>query len=105
VERLAKRGHAEAGNSANHLSQTLEETMEEKAREIIRTSLKKQGTGLEAFRSFKTGHPSKVLLAKELRERTTVTMAWIAQELNAGVPLTLWKALWKRSAKSDNTLD
>ena len=68
VERLAKRGHAEAGNSANHLSQTPEETMEEKAREIIRTSLKKQGTGLEAFRSLKKGHPSQVPLARELRQ-------------------------------------
>lgn len=105
VERLAKRSTADEGNPAIHLSQTLEETMEEKAREIIRIFLKKQGTGLEAFRNLKKGHPRKVLLAIDLRRCTTMTMAWIAQELNAGVPQTLWKALWKWNAKSDNTRD
>jgi len=33
-----------------------------------------------------------------------MTMAWIAEELNAGVPQTLWRALWK-NGKSDNTRD
>jgi hypothetical protein len=34
-----------------------------------------------------------------------MTMAWIAEELNAGVPQTLWRALWKNGKKSDNTRD
>jgi hypothetical protein len=34
-----------------------------------------------------------------------MTMAWIARELNAGVPQTLWKALWKAGLKDDNTQD
>jgi hypothetical protein len=33
------------------------------------------------------------------------TMAWIARELNAGVPQTLWRALWAKREKSDNTRD
>jgi hypothetical protein len=40
-------------------------------------------------------------LAKELRRRMTMTMAWIAEELNAGLPQTLWRALWASSKKSD----
>jgi hypothetical protein len=38
-------------------------------------------------------------LAKELRRRMTMTMAWIAEELNAGLPQTLWRALWASSKK------
>ena len=32
-------------------------------------------------------------------------MAWIAKELNAGVPQTLWKALWASGQQSVNTRD
>ena len=60
---------------------------------------------LDAFRSLENSHPSKALLATELRRRTTMAMVWIAQELNAGVPQTLWKALRATSAASDNTRD
>jgi hypothetical protein len=35
----------------------------------------------------------------------TMTMAWIAEELNAGLPQTLWRVLWASSKKSDNTRD
>jgi hypothetical protein len=44
-------------------------------------------------------------LAKGLRRRMTMTMAWIAEELNAGLPQTLWRALWASSKKSDKTRD
>jgi len=67
--------------------------------------LKKRGVGLEEFRKLKKGHADKVLLAGELRRSTTMTMAWIARELNAGVPQTLWRALWAKREKSDNTRD
>ena len=105
VERLAGQGRARMGNPSNHLSNALEETMEEKARGVIRAFLKKRGIGLEAFRKLKKGDPTKVRLAAELRRKTTMTMAWIARELNAGVPQTLWKALWASGKKSDNTRD
>jgi hypothetical protein len=42
-------------------------------------------------------------LAKELRRR--MTMAWISEELNAGLPQTLWRTLWASSKKSDKTRD
>ncbi|MEI6277978.1 MAG: transposase [Verrucomicrobiae bacterium] len=105
VERLAGMGHAGGGNPSSHLSDALEETMEEKARGVIRAFLKKRGLGLQTFRKLKKGDPAKVRLAGELRRKTTMTMAWIARELNAGVPQTLWKALWVSGQKSDNTRD
>lgn len=104
VERLVGMGHGGAGNAAIHLSEALEETMEEKARGIVREFLKTRGMGLDEFRRLRKGHPSKIALAAELRKSTTMTMSWIAEELNAGVPQTLWRALWK-NGKSDNTRD
>jgi REP element-mobilizing transposase RayT len=105
VERLGKMDHGKEGNAAIHTSEALEETMEEKARGIVREFLKKRGVELEEFRKLKKGHADKVLLAGELRRSTTMTMAWIARELNAGVPQTLWRALWAKRQKSDNTRD
>ena len=99
VERLSKMGHGGEGNAAIHTSESLEETMEEKARGIVREFLKKRGVGLEEFRKLSKGHADKVVLARELRRSTTMTMAWIARELNAGVPQTLWRALWVACAK------
>jgi hypothetical protein len=48
--------------------------------------LKKRGFGLEEFRKLRKGHADKVLLAGRQRQSTTMTMAWIARELHAGVP-------------------
>jgi len=39
------------------------------------------------------------LNTEELRRSTTMTMSWIARELNAGVPQTLWRALWAKREK------
>jgi hypothetical protein len=99
-----KRGQSR-GYTAIHSSEALEETMEETARGIVREFLKNRGVGQEEFRNLRKGHADKVLLAAELRRSTTMTMAWIARELNAGVPQTLWRALWAKGVKSDNTRD
>jgi hypothetical protein len=104
VERLVGMGHGKAGNAAIHSREALEETMEEKARGIVKEFLKTRGMGLDEFRSLRKGHPDKIALAAELRQSNTMTMAWIAEELNAGVPQTLWRVLWK-NGKSDNTRD
>ena len=105
MERLVGMGHGGSGNAAIHLSEALEETMEEKARGIVREFLKMRGMGLDEFRSLRKGHADKLALAAELRQSTSMTMAWIAEELNAGVTQTFWKALWKTGKKSDNTRD
>jgi len=47
----------------------------------------------------------KTHLAEELRRQTPMTIAWIAQELNAGAPQTLWGALRKLRSENDNTRD
>ena len=99
VERLVGMRHGGSGNAAIHISEALEETMEEKARGIVREFLKTRGMGLDEFRSLRKGHPDKIALAAELRQGTTMTMVWIAEELNAGVPQTLWRALWKNGKK------
>ncbi len=82
VEPLTGKGRARKGNSESHLSDTLEETMEEKARRVIRDFLRKRGIKLESFLKLRKGDPAKVRLAGEFRRKTTMTMAWIARELN-----------------------
>ncbi len=105
VERLVGMGVGGSGNTGIHTAEAVEETMEQKAHGIARGFLKERGMGLEDLRKLKKGHPSKIALARELRSKTTMTMAWIAKELNAGVPQTLWRALWASSEKCDNTRD
>ena len=73
--------------------------MEEKARGIGREFLKMRGIGLDEFRRLRKGHADKLALAAESRQSTSMTMTWIAEELNAGVPQTLWRALWKNGKK------
>jgi hypothetical protein len=60
----------------------------ENARGIVRSFLKKRGVGLEQFRKPRKGHCDKVLLARKLMRSATMTMAWIARELNEGVQRT-----------------
>jgi REP element-mobilizing transposase RayT len=105
VERLVGMGVGGSGNTGIHAAEAVEETMEQKAQGIARGFLKERGMGVEDLRKLKKGHPNKIALARELRSKTTMTMAWIAKELNAGVPQTLWRALWANSEKSDNTRD
>ncbi len=105
VERLVAMGVGESGNPAIHSGEAVEETMEEKARGIVRAFLRERRMGLEEVRQLRKGHPEKIALARELRGKTTMTMAWIAKELNAGVPQTLWRALWAGGKKSDKTRD
>ncbi len=93
-----------------HYREQIQEGMEEKARRMIRGFLQKEGLEVGAFRSLRKGDARKIRLARVLREQTTMTIAWIARELNAGVPQTLWKALWSESqefkkvgTKTENT--
>jgi len=39
------------------------------------------------------GDPLKMELAAEIRKQTSMTMAWIAKELNAGAPNSIWNAM------------
>jgi len=95
-EVIAKRPETQGrGSETSYFSKEGSERMEEKARRLIRETIQREGMELTGFRSLRKGDARKIALAKVLREQTTMTIAWIAKELNAGVPQTLWKALWK----------
>jgi putative transposase len=105
MERLGALNLTAGDGGTRHLPHETRERMEEKARRLIREYLLKEGLAMETFLALRKGDHRKVTLARELRQQTTMSMAWIAKELNAGVPQTLWKALWVAQQKGVNTRD
>ena len=105
MERLGKLTLSEKDAGSGYLAGEANERIEEKARRIICEYLDRANMEKETFLGLKKGDPHKVQLARELRKQTTMSMAWIAKELNAGVPQTLWRALWEEQQKGDNTRD
>jgi len=95
IERVAEKiPTPDVKSLGSHIRDVHQDTMEEKSRSLIGAYLSKLRMGEDEFRGLKKGHPLKVKLAARLRRETTMTMAWIAGELNAGSPQTLWRALW-----------
>ncbi|MEN9469705.1 MAG: hypothetical protein RL630_1438 [Verrucomicrobiota bacterium] len=90
---------AAGANTEIHGGKAVAETMEEKARRLIGEFLGKRGTGIEELRARSKGDALKIELAGELRKNTAMSMAWIAKELHAGAPNSVWNALakWRRS--------
>ena len=101
LERLMERGAAGGANREIHEGGAAAETMEEKARRLIGELLEKRGTGLEELRARSKGDALKIELAGELRKNTAMSMAWIANELRAGVPNSVWNALAKRRTSQE----
>lgn len=95
LERLVATGAAESANPAIHAGETVAETTEETARRLVREFLGKRQVRLEALKELKKGDPLKIELAAELRKKTTMSMGWIAKELNAGAPNSIWNAMRK----------
>jgi REP element-mobilizing transposase RayT len=93
LERLMETGAAENANREIHEGKAISETMEVRARRLIAGFLEKQNMGLEELRTRRKGDPLKIALAEELRKQTPMSMGWIAQELNAGTPNSVWNAL------------
>jgi len=96
LERLVETGAAENANREIHQGDAVGETMQETARRMIAEFLEKQKVGLEELRTRRKGDPLKISLAAELRKQTPMSMGWIAQELNAGTPNSIWNALRSR---------
>ncbi len=44
---------------------------------------------------------TRIELAAELRKRTAVSMGWIAKELNAGVPNSVWNAMRRLQVRGE----
>jgi hypothetical protein len=101
LERLMERGAAGGANPEIHSGVAVAETMEEKARRLIGEFLEKRGTGLEELRARSKSDALKIELAGELRKNTAMPMAWIANELRAGVPNSVWNALAKRRTSQE----
>jgi putative transposase len=93
LERLVEAGMAEKADRKIHAGAAVSETMEEKARLLIDAYLLKKKTDIGALRARRKGDPLKIKLAAELRKHTTLPMGWIAEELNAGSPGSVWNAL------------
>ena len=95
LERLLEAGAAGGAKPEIHSGVAVAETIEEKARRLIEEFLGKRGTLLEDLRARSKGDELKIELAGELRKNTAMSMAWIANELHAGAPNSVWNALAK----------
>ena len=93
LERLVEAGVAENANREIHEGDAVAETMEEKARCVIAEFLVKRKVELEELKVRRKGDPLKIELAAELRKQTAMSMGWIAKELNAGAPKSVWNAM------------
>ena len=93
LERLVEAGAASGANREIHEGDAVAETMEEKARCMITEFLEKRKLELEELRARRKGDSLKIELAAELRKQTAMSMGWIAKELNAGAPNSVWNAM------------
>ena len=66
---------------------------------MIAEFLGKRKVELEELRARKKGDPIKIKLAAELRKQTSMSVRWIARELNAGAPNSAWNAMRRLQAR------
>jgi hypothetical protein len=93
LERLVEAGVAENANREIREGDAVAETMEEKARCVIAEFLGERKVELEELKARRKGDTLKIGLAAELRKQTAMSMGWIAKELNAGTPKSVWNAM------------
>ena len=101
LERLVASDAAKNANPAIHKGDAVAETMEEKARHLVGEFFGKRKVGLEELRALKKGDPLKIELAAELRKQSAMSMRWIARELNAGAPNSVWNAMRRLQARGE----
>jgi len=68
----------------NHHVEDRQESDAEKARRIVAAELKRLNWTESELRRRRKGDPKKVRIARRLREKTTMTLKWIAGELCMG---------------------
>jgi hypothetical protein len=71
-----------AGRS--HYGPELQQSAEEKAERLVQEELARIHWNQETLRTRRKGDPAKVEIALRLREKTTMTVAWIASRLQMG---------------------
>jgi hypothetical protein len=67
-----------------HFGEAVQEAAEAQAERLVAEGLKRLAWTEEVRRAKRKGDPSKVALARELRSRTTMPLAWIAERLWMG---------------------
>ncbi len=60
------------------------ETGVQKAERIVREELRRLGWSEEELRGRAKGHPGKVVIARRVRQETTLSLKWIAERLAMG---------------------
>jgi hypothetical protein len=68
----------------SHYGAQRQETGLQKAERIVREEIERLGWDEDQLRARRKGHPSKVRLARRLREETTMSLKWIAHRLQMG---------------------
>ena len=76
-----------------HFGEAVQEASEAQAERLVVEGLKRLGWTEEVLRAKCKGDASKVALARELRSRTTMPLAWIAERLWMGRRGT-WPGCW-----------
>lgn len=70
-----------------------QETAEKKARRILTEELERRSLDEEELKRRRKSDPQKLAIARRLRSETTMTLAWIAQNLKMGVAGSLSNCL------------
>ena len=74
----------EARPGPSHFGEAVQEAEAAQAERLVVQSLKRLGWSETDLRARRKGEPSKVVLARELRSKTTLPLVWIAERLSMG---------------------
>lgn len=80
---------------ANHGGEEREESCEARAERLLASELQRLGWTKEQLTQRRKGDAHKVRVARRLREETTMTLAWIADQLAMGSASTVAQSLRK----------
>jgi hypothetical protein len=68
----------------SHYGAQRQETGLQKAERMVKEELARLGWDEDQLRARRKGHRAKVILARRLRQETTMSLKWIAQRLQMG---------------------
>jgi REP element-mobilizing transposase RayT len=91
------------GPSPSHFGDLLHEAMEARAQRLLKEELARIGWTKEHLLARLKGEPHKVAIARQLRARTAMSLAWIAEQLNMGSRGYLAWLLQRPAAVESNT--
>jgi hypothetical protein len=91
---------------AEHFGPEIRESAQEKAQRVLKEELRRLGWGERELSSRPKGDPAKLEVAVRLRRETTMTLAWIAEQLQMGTKTHLAHLLYwqgRESSRVNNT--